>query len=135
MLAYTQYFHTWILEYKDTWILEYFCILMSDLVFFGNFFFSFLVFFCLLLYKPFVFTKFSEISSENRVQKVGKRIIWKTKNVTNVIIYYMWWPKKIFKPFFALIWPFLSFFTCDFCSRAKIRNRSFQGPPNSWSAW
>ena len=41
MLAYTQYFHTWILEYKDTWILEYeyFCIWMSDLVFFWNFYF------------------------------------------------------------------------------------------------
>ena len=40
MLAYTQYFHTWMLEYKDTWILEYeyFCIWMSDLVFFWNFF-------------------------------------------------------------------------------------------------
>ena len=30
--------NTFILEYKDTWILEYFCILMSDLVFFWNFF-------------------------------------------------------------------------------------------------
>ena len=53
--------------------------------------FCFLVFFCLVLYKPFVFTKFSEISSENRVQKLGKRIRKNTKNVTNVIIYYAPW--------------------------------------------
>ena len=33
--------------------------------------FSFLDFFFLVLYKPFVFTKFSQISSENRVQKVS----------------------------------------------------------------
>ena len=49
--------------------------------------FSFLVFFFLVLYKPFAFAKFSEISSENRVQKLGKRISKKNKNVTNVIMY------------------------------------------------
>ena len=97
--------------------------------------FSFLVFSVWYLYNPFIFTKSREISSENRVQKIAKRISGKTINVSNVIIYHMWWPKNIFQPFFALFWPFLPYFTWNFCNCAKFPHPTFSGHHRLCSAW
>ena len=97
--------------------------------------FSFFNFFLRILFRPCFLEFFLKIQTNYRGSTVPKRKSWKTKKGKNVIIYHIWGPQNNFIHFFVHIWQFLPYFTCNFCSTAKIRHRSFQGPPNSWSAW
>ena len=56
-------------------------------------------------------------------------------DVTHVIIFYIWWPINIFQPFFALFWPFLPYFTWNFCNYAKFPHPTFPGHHRLCLAW